>query len=586
MEFAENQWYMSLVEQLREKYRQREVNVARMLKNRNAQEIMARASRIRGALCKQLLDPDLKGPEMECRLVQERSFPGYRVEKRVIAGAGGLQIPTVLYLPDNGQKKHPAVVVTMGHWLRGKAREDNQRLCANLALRGAAAITFDPIFQGERCRYTEKQLEEMFGPISEDMWMVGLHMQAGNLAYLLEKNLAALFTYEAKKVTDYLVSREDIDEERLLAAGQSGGGTQACYLAAADDRIRGVIPVQCLSRLAVTLEGGIGDCEQSFRGISEHEGVEQGDLLWAVLPKKVLHCAGEFDFFDVDGARSIEREMRAVYGVLGREDGYTMEVAQCGHALTRQVREQIYPWVCRQFGLEDPGEEADIQVLSAEELNCLAPEEKTVSPVDVYRAMLEKEKAKRPEEEHRIREKLREKIESAARNVPAPEYSLEKGTGDTLILYVGPEMPKWQVGENHVMTVKPWGMDSAYAKQSMGYDLETCMFNASAVLGQDLCARRVKQILQALSEGLEETGAKKAVLVGREAGCVPVLLAGCICEREVEVSLAGGLESYDALFEKEGYFLGETQMLPGILSIADLPKLRQMVKAKVLEGWL
>ena len=583
MEFRDSPGYMALVEQLREKYHRREEDIAGLLENRDAAGLLARGDRIRAQLCRHILDEDLEKVPLVCRLEETLVFPGYRVEKRVVSGVAGMCIPVTLYLPDNRKRKHPAVVVTMGHWLHGKAREDNQRLCANLVLRGAAAITFDPVFQGERCRYTESQLEEMFGAIPEDMWMVGLHMQAGNLAYLLEKNVAALFIREAVQVVDYLVSREDIDSARILAAGQSGGGTQACYLGAVDERIRGVIPVQCLSRLAVTLEGGIGDCEQSFWGISESEGVEQGDLLWAVLPKPVFHCAGQYDYFDVDGACAIAREMTEVYDVLGQPGGYQLALADCGHALTREVREQIYSWVCDQFGLPKIPAEVETAVLPPEKLVCRDPAECSVGPVDIYRQLLERKKVLRPKASEEIREQLRRKIGAVSRCGEA-KHDLKKGNGKKLLIYVGPEGEQLPVTEHSVLRLDLWGMESAWAKKKLGYDLETCMFNAAAVLGRDLCAERVCGILAALEDAQETTGTEETLVVGQDAGCVPVLVAACISPVPVTVYLAEGLDSLDDLFAGEGYFLKETEMLPGILEIGDLPKLRELAGAKVFRS--
>lgn len=576
MEFRESACYMELVAQLREKYRLREEEIARMLQTRDVQAVLFRAARIREALKRQLLDEGLTGGNGESRLVEKRCFPGYILEKRVVSGPFGSWIPVNLYLPDKVKKRHPAVVVTMGHWLHGKAREDNQILCANLALRGAAAVTFDPIFQGERCRYSEEQLQAMFGPIPEDMWMVGLHMQAGNLAYLLEKNVAALFVREAMTVVDDLTGREDIDAGNILAAGQSGGGTQACYLAAVDDRIRGVIPVQCLSRLSITLEGGIGDCEQSFWGISENQGVEQGDLLWAVLPKPVLHCAGRYDYFDVDGACSIAEEMTAVYEVLGKPGGYQLKLADCGHALTREVREQIYSWVCRQFDLKDLPGEAETAVLSPEALRCRTPEEAAVGPVDIYRKLLKNKPL-------RDRETCRQRLRNNLAPVPVPkegEILLKPGTGKALLLYVGPEPQNIPQTGASVLLVKPWGMESAYAKGRLGYDLETCMFNAAAVLGRNLCAERAKLIQTALEAAVEQTGAVDVLAVGEDAACVPLLAAVCAAQIPVTLWLSRGLESWEGLFE-EGYFLKETELFPGMLAVGDLPLLRELVGAKM-----
>jgi len=591
MEFCKNAEYMTLVEELRAKYRRREAEIARLLSEKDIPGILARGERIRNALRSHLLDPELKYVCTGSRVTEVLQFPGYRVEKLAISGGAGMEIPVNLYLPVNGNPHHPAVVVTMGHWLQAKAMESNQRFCANLALRGIAAITFDPIFQGERCRYSEAELMRMFGPITEDMWMVGLHMMAGNPAYLLNKNLGALFTCEAMTVTDYLVSRKDIDCSRILAAGQSGGGTQACYLAAMDDRISGLIPIQCLSRLSITLEGGIGDCEQSFLGISAREGVEQGDLLWAVLSKSVLHSAGRDDFFSLEGVLRIQEEMTAIYEVLGQPGGYEMQLADCGHALTEQGREQIYNWICRRFSLDAAAQEIDTPVLPPEALACLTPEARWESPLTVYRNMAQTAVSHQSHDMTTIRWQIRELV------MPLPECTVEtlendrfrislaeqsalctltRGNGKELLVYVGTGAPDFPAVGSSTLTVLPWALETAQHKTGLGYDLETCMFNTAGVLGKNLCLSRARQILCAIRHALAQTCAATVIAHGSGAGCLCLLLAACTGEIPMALTLSDCPDSLLPLFEAEGRFLRETDMVPGLLEIADLPELRQL----------
>lgn len=599
MEFFQNECYKALVQELRVKYQIREEEIFQLLERQDRAGIWKRAERIRSALEAHLLDPDLEGTPLKVRSVEQLCFSGYTVEKLAVSSAGELSIPANLYLPHR-PGPHPAVVAAMGHWLQGKAMADNQRFCANLALRGIATITFDPIFQGERCPYDEKGLTGLFGDVPEDMWMVAMHMQPGNLAYLLEKNVAALFTFEAKRMVDCLLSREDIDPNRIAVSGQSGGGTQACYLSALDSRVKALIPVQCLSRLAITLENGIGDCEQSFLGISAQEGVEQGDLLWASLGKPIMHSAGRFDYFSVDGVYSIAREMTAVYEVIGCPGGYEMKLADCGHELTQQTREQIYQWICRQFGLTIIPREIDVKPLPPEALRCLSPSENAVTPIDVYRQLLHKAAARRSHDPGTIRRQLRERIcpepESFTVEDGEPQREvytihtasnqsalcrLKPGNRPALILVVGSEPPCLDT-DAWVLHVTPWGIESACQKQVPCYDIETCLFNTAGVSGQNLCVQRVNQLLAALDEALERSGAKQITALGVEAGCLPVLLAAWVSKRPIRTILKGCPCGFDELFDKTGFFLRETDIVPGLLEIADIPELCALADVEVL----
>lgn len=584
MEFRDSQQYMYLVNLLREKYRNREQAVEAMLSAADQAAILARGKKIREALRRHLLDEDIPTGFTQCRDMGTLFFPGYRVEKLAIHAATGLWIPVNLYLPENGSHRHGAVVVTLGHWFHAKAMEENQRFCANLALLGIAAITFDPIYQGERCPADPQQLLELFGPISEDMYMVGLHMLAGNPAYLLNKNIAALFTAEAITATDYLLSRPDIDPDRIYAAGQSGGGTQACYLAAMDDRIRGVIPIQCLSRLSITLEGGIGDCEQSFLGISAQEGMEQGDLLWAVLPKPVFHSAAREDFFSLEGVLEIQKEMTAVYQTLGKPQNYEMALAEGGHSLSRQARIHIYQWICRRFSLPVPESETETPVLPPDELLCLPPEAAAVSPLTLYRTLAQKAAAHPQMSSPLLQQKLLQLLpqENQIPLAMACRCRLTPGQGDTLQVWVGAGEPSFCNDRNPHLTITPWALEIA-GEKTRGYDLETCMFNAAGVLGINLCTLRARQILTAISQALRQTGAAKVAAHGQSAGVIPLLLAAATGEVPMELTLSQCPDSLMELFHTENPRLRETDLVPGLLDIADLPRLRELAGAVLRE---
>ena len=401
---------MTLVEELRKRYRARGEMTSRLIETGDRQAILARGAAIRQAYRERLTDPLLPGEPLEAETVGVLEFPDYTIEKIVLRGKDSLSIPTNLYLPRPREARCPAAIVLSGHWLHAKAMEAHQRLCANLAMRGIAAFTYDPLYQGERCPYTPAELEAMFGPLSEDMWMVNLHMRGGNLAYLLGGNIGALFLWEARRVLDCLCARPEIDRKRIAAVGQSGGGTQACYLAALDNRISLYAPVQCLSQLAITLEEGIGDCEQSLYGISREQGVEQWDILWAALPKPVLHSAAQQDFFALEGVNACAQEMYGVYQVLGQKEDYTLKVADCGHEFCQEARCHVYGWLTERFFGRRDETERPMVVLSPEALRCLEgpPEE----PEQLYARQLQILRERRPTEDRTVLATLETLLES------------------------------------------------------------------------------------------------------------------------------------------------------------------------------
>lgn len=591
--------YMTLVEELRQRYRARETTTSRLIETRDRRGILARGADIRQAYLERLTNPLLPEESLEAETVGVLEFPDYTIEKIVLQGKEALSIPGNLYLPRHREAKCPAAIVLSGHWLHAKAMEAHQRFCANLAIRGIAAFAYDPLYQGERCPYAPAELEAMFGPITEDMWMVNLHMLGGNLAYLLGGNIGALFLWEARRVLDCLCARPEIDIQRVAAVGQSGGGTQACYLAALDSRISLYAPVQCLSQLAITLEDGIGDCEQSLYGISRDQGVEQWDILWAALPKPVLHSAARQDFFSLEGAYAVAREMQGVYRVLGHKEDYTLEVADCGHEFSQEARCHVYGWLTERFFGKRDGTEYPMEVLPPEALHCLdGPPEK--GPEQLYARQLRLLRERRPVEDEAVLAALEALLGSMERytiemlsetdteltfcvHVPYNESALcrlRRKESPCLRIIVSQEAPA-ESEEVSTLQVIPWAIESACRKQRGGYDMETCLFNASAVLGRNLAIQRVIQIRAAADYAIQVTGASHVSALGVGACALPLLLASCTDSRLRPLALACCQISWEDFFRERKYFLQETSIVPGLLEIADLPRLCSLSDATV-----
>lgn len=593
---------MMLVEELQAGYRRRSREISTLFDQQDCKGILRRRERVRDALLPHLIDADMQAGALEQVYVGTMDFDGYSLEKFHIAGSCGNRIPMHLYLPEDGRAEHPAVLVLMGHWMQGKSMENNQIFCANLAKRGIVALTYDPLFQGERNCFTSAELEEVFGSQSEDIWAVDLHMFAGNLAYMLKKNLAALFMFEAQRALDWLCERQEVDAACIGVIGQSGGGTQSCYLAGLDERISFYVPVQCLTRLETKLPQGIDDCEQSLYGISKAGGFEHSDLLWAAMPKPLLHSAGKFDFFGIEGAYAVRDEMRSVYQLLGHEENYIMEALPCGHDLTREVRESIYAWLCRHLGLSAEAQEYSVLTSSGERLSCL--EGRSAGwPCAVYQKQLSAWIARRPkclcEQKRLVEELLGQTMDAYTVEMLADTATqrlfhihtaknrsafcrLQVGTNKRLAVVVAPAEVCLKTPSS-VLYITPWAMETAYGKKKAGYDAETCMFNAAAVLGQNPIVWRVCEIRAAIDWIGRENRYSKVTVVGMDAGALPVLLAAIAEPRVDGVILSDFQVSYDDLFEQEGYYyIQETNILPGLAEIADIPELCRMVDAVVL----
>lgn len=138
---------------------------------------------------------------------------GYIVENIAIESFPGFYITGNLYRPASEGGKHPAILSPHGHWFDRRFSEEVQKRCAVLARMGAIVFAYDMIGYGESLQVDHNI------PI----------------ALLLQ-------TWNSKRVLEYLLSRPDVDPDRIGMTGASGGATQTFVLAAIDERIAVSVP--------------------------------------------------------------------------------------------------------------------------------------------------------------------------------------------------------------------------------------------------------------------------------------------------------------------------------------------------------
>src|SRR5262249_40842333 len=134
---------------------------------------------------------------------------------------------------------------------------------------GMAALEFDPLEEGERVQVVDANGKWKYWGSAEH----GLDDVAANL---LGQNIARYYYWDGMRGIDYLQSRPEIDPNRIGCTGNSGGGTQSCYLVALDDRVKASAPSCAMTFMA---ENGPGDPEQRCFGCLAM-GLDYPDLLF------------------------------------------------------------------------------------------------------------------------------------------------------------------------------------------------------------------------------------------------------------------------------------------------------------------
>src|SRR5947209_7385858 len=255
--------------------------------------------------------------DLQARVTGRIQMDGFSVEKLIFQSLPGVYVTALVYLPDDHSKKHPAVLVPAGHAADGKFHY--QSLSQRLVGRGYVVISWDPVGQGERSQFWDSAAGK-----SRYNLVCGEHAAMGNLAYLAGANLARWEIWDGIRAVDYLLTRPEVDSERISITGTSGGGTQATLIAALDGRIKVAVPSCYISALPMRIYNRIfadpdSDPEQDLFGMISN-GVDHPGLLLLMYPRPVLVAAAVLDFFPIEGTRKTFRELQKLYARFGHGD--------------------------------------------------------------------------------------------------------------------------------------------------------------------------------------------------------------------------------------------------------------------------
>jgi len=314
---------------------EREASIAKI---HTESEAKARQARVRAKILELLGGlPDYSGP-LNARVTGRIERPRYTIENVVFESLPQFYVTANLYLPKAGGK-HPSVLIPMGHWEQGKLAA--QPIAANLAMKGFVALAYDPIGQGERQQAYDRRIEASLAGGATDQ-----HFQAGAQSILAGENFARYRIWDGKRALDYLVSRSEVDADKIGATGCSGGGTLTTYISALDPRVKVAAPACYINSWRQLFAGPIGDSEQSFPFFLS-SGLDVADYIELFAPKPWLISSTVGDFFPIEGARHAYQEALDWYRIYGAEDHIRWAVGPGPHGTPLEIREAIYEWMIR-----------------------------------------------------------------------------------------------------------------------------------------------------------------------------------------------------------------------------------------------
>jgi cephalosporin-C deacetylase-like acetyl esterase len=282
---------------------------------------------------------------------------GYRVEKVTFQTRPGVRMTANAYAPDRPGKL-PAILMVHGHWRGAKQDPVVQARCIGAAKLGFFVLCVDAFGAGERGVGTA--LGEYHGEMTAATLLpVGLP-------------LSGLQVYENMRAVDYLLTRPEVDGDRIGITGASGGGNQTMYAGAMDDRLKAVVPVCSVGNYQAYLGAACCLCEVVPGAL---KFTEEGDVLGLVAPRALMVVSATRDAFQfsVGEAKKSVAAAAPVFKLLGKPDAIRHAVFDSPHDYNREMREAMYGWMTLHLKGEGDGSpirEPEIKTEDPEALRC------------------------------------------------------------------------------------------------------------------------------------------------------------------------------------------------------------------------
>lgn len=514
-------------------------------------KMLARQAYVRSAI--PLKGIAAKAP-LQAKVTGRFERDGYTVENLSFESLPGFVVSANLYLPKKRQGKVPAILGVAGHSNNGKANATYQKAWIGFVRRGWAVLAYDPPGQGERLEYFDAALGKSdVGP------GVPEHNMAGLQCLLTGRPIAQYFVQDGIRAVDYLLTRPEIDPERIGVAGNSGGGTQAAYLAAVEPRLRAAVSsCYMTSWKQLWKSPGPQDAEQILPALLE-KGLDFADFAYSFATRPFLITSAIQDYFPIFGARNAHAEMKRLSTLLDQPTRAGFFEYDDKHGWSQPRREAAVRWFSRWFeGRETDGAEAASET---EEDKTLYVSEKGLVTV---KSVADLNRAHAVELRKQWKAPTRAALQTALRMPADPPASVMREV-------------KSEAG------VAVLSLESEVSgPKSGGYSYDYQVAARAWLLGTSVPGIHVAAALPKIRD-LAKQG--KKIWLYAKGPMAPVAVFLAALEPSIErVALDGGIRSYQEVVDArihEGHALA---IVPGIFQHFDLPDLKKLSKAQFVEG--
>ena len=163
---------------------------------------------------------------------------------------------------------------------------------------------------------------------------------------VLGTTLAGVVAYEDRVAANYLLTRSDVDPQRIGCVGLSGGGARSALLHATHDPIKACVIVDMMSTYADLLDSQVAAHTWLLYPGDWSRFGDWPDLAACRAPSPLLvQYALDDDLFPRDGMTAAHERLQAHYRETGHPEAYRGEFYQGPHQFDIPMQEAAFSWL-------------------------------------------------------------------------------------------------------------------------------------------------------------------------------------------------------------------------------------------------
>lgn len=318
------------------------------------------------------------GPvEPRAEIVDRRDVGDHIREKVVFSTSPEFRVPAYVLIPKGLKRRAPAIVDLHSHgglFIFGKEKVvdlganhpvmpeyhrknyEGRPTATELVRRGYVVIVIDAFMFGERrvlmdadlkygwdrARYSAEDVAHLNGVCRGKETTLAKSLATAGMAWM------GIVAWDDMRTVDYLVTRPEVDPERIGCCGVSMGGYRTIYLSALDDRIKAASIVGFMSTLRPMLRAKIDTHSWVHFPPALHGALDLTDIasLRAPLPLMVQQCRQD-GLFTLEGMEQALRQIGAAYAKAGAAERFQGRMYDEPHRFSVRMQDDAFAFFDR-----------------------------------------------------------------------------------------------------------------------------------------------------------------------------------------------------------------------------------------------